>query len=98
MEHLKRRLREGWVWLLRQQPQFAHAREYWDELVRQWNKHLFETSSPFGVAFLVWWYTGSPPVTFVLCVLIWVFLLAGYYAWRGEYLKGVPTVRLLSPA
>jgi hypothetical protein len=86
-ERLKGRLQAAWRWLLQRQPQLDYARDYWDVLVKQWNLHLFETTSPVGVAFLVWWLAGAPPVTFVLCALVWVFLLAGYYAWRAEHLK-----------
>jgi hypothetical protein len=88
-EMLRERLRTLWGWLLQRQPKLDYARDYWEVLVKQWNEHLFETTSPIGVAFILWWITGSPPVNFVLCVVVWVFLLAGYYAWREEHLKNV---------
>jgi hypothetical protein len=77
------------AWLLKRQPQLDLARPYWDELVKQWNAHLFETTSPVGVLFLIWWFVGAPPVTLVIFVVVWVFLLAGYYAWREERLKNL---------
>jgi len=77
------------AWLLKPQPQLDLVRPYWDELVKQWNQHLFETTSPIGVLFLIWWFVGAPPVTLVILVVVWVFLLAGYYAWREERLKNI---------
>jgi hypothetical protein len=97
-EMLRDRLQIAWNWILQRQPKLDHARDYWDTLVKQWNEHLFETTSPVGVAFIVWWITGSPPVTFVLCVLVWVFLLAGYYAWREEHERLIPKMRFANPA
>jgi hypothetical protein len=77
------------AWLLERQPQLDLARPYWDALVEQWNKHLFETTSPIVVLFLIWWFIGAPPVTLVVFVVVWMFLLAGYYAWREERLKNL---------
>jgi hypothetical protein len=84
---VKEKLQAAWAWVLRHQPTLDYARLYWDKLIAQWYEHLFETTSPVGVAFVVWWLVGAPPATFVLCALVWVFLLAGYYAWRDEHLK-----------
>ena len=77
---LKDRATRVWNWLLQREPKLDLARPYWDELVRQWNLHLFETTSPIGVMFLIWWFVGTPPMALVVFVVVWVFLLAGYYA------------------
>ena len=94
MGWLHRLARRVWAWLLLQQPQFDHLRDYWDELYRQWNRHLFETSSPAIAAFVVWWIVGAPPVSVVVFVVVWVFLLAGYYRWREKHIQLVPQFKL----
>ena len=83
-----------WAWVLGRQPWFDYMRDYWDELVKQWNKHLFETTSPIIVAFLLWWFFVTPFLAVAVFVVVWVFLLAGYYAWRGDHVQLVPRFNL----
>ena len=57
--------------------------DYLKSVVEHWND-IFFSSIPM-LPFVVWWYLGSPPMAIKVIVFLWVFVLAGYYAWRKEH-------------
>ena len=61
--------------------------DYLTSVVEHWND-IFFSSIPM-LPFVVWWYLGDPPMAIKVIVFLWVFILAGYYAWRSERLKNV---------
>jgi len=57
--------------------------DYLSAVIEHWND-IFFSSLPM-LPFVVWWYLGDPPMAIKVIVFLWVFVLAGYYAWRKEY-------------
>ncbi len=57
--------------------------DYLKSVVEHWND-IFFSSIPM-LPFVVWWYLGDPPMAIKVIVFLWVFVLAGYYAWRKEH-------------
>src|SRR5271156_2447923 len=56
---------------------------YLEAVVAHWND-IFFSSIPM-LPFVAWWYLGDPPMAIKVIVFLWVFVLAGYYAWRKEH-------------
>ncbi len=56
---------------------------YLSAVIEHWND-IFFSSIPM-LPFIAWWYLGDPPMAIKVIVFLWVFVLAGYYAWRKEY-------------
>jgi hypothetical protein len=61
--------------------------DYLKSVIAHWND-IFFSSIPM-LPFVVWWYLGEPPMAIKAIVFLWVFVAAGYYAWREEHLKHV---------
>ena len=57
--------------------------DYLSSVIEHWND-IFFSSIPM-LPFVAWWYLGDPPMAIKVIVFLWVFILAGYYAWRKEY-------------
>src|SRR5271155_206006 len=57
--------------------------DYLSAVIEHWND-IFFSSLPM-LPFVVWWYLGDPPMAIKVIVFLWVFVLAGYYAWRKEH-------------
>ena len=48
--------------------------------------------------FVIWWFIGSPPTQIVVAVLFVLFVLAGYYTWREDYVRLMPKLEFRQPA
>jgi hypothetical protein len=59
--------------------------DYLEAVIAHWND-IFFLSIP-ALPFVLWWYLGEPPMAVRLFVFGWVFLFAGYFAWRKESLE-----------
>ncbi|MGB3552496.1 MAG: hypothetical protein WA993_17585, partial [Candidatus Binatus sp.] len=66
--------------------------DYLESVIAQWND-LFFLSIP-ALPFVVWWYLGEPPMWIKAPVFVWIFLTAGYYAWRKEAAENRQTVAI----
>jgi hypothetical protein len=59
--------------------------DYLTAVIEHWND-IFFSSIPM-LPFVAWWYLGEPPMAIKAIVFMWMFVAAGYYAWRKEHLK-----------
>jgi hypothetical protein len=66
---------------------------YFAEIRKRWVDIFWGASLPF-LALVLWWCLGQPPMWLTITVIAWGFLIAGYYAWREDHLRLIPTIRL----
>jgi hypothetical protein len=64
---------------------------YLNTLVGHRNQILFGLIPT--LPYVVWWLAGSPPGWLASGTAGWVMLVAGYYAWRGEYISKTSSSR-----
>jgi hypothetical protein len=62
---------------------------YFRALAKEWLNILFGETL-VGIGFLIWWALGAPTNHALVVVFVVAMLVAGYYAWRSEYLRLQP--------
>ncbi len=78
---MRQRLDRAVLWVRKHLARYDLLPDYWHAVVIRTYDILWGTS-PLFVVFLIWWSLGSPPSWFVMTILAWAFLLAGYFSWR----------------
>jgi hypothetical protein len=82
-------------WLKSRRRSLALLPDYLRAVIQHWNDILFLSIPTFP--FVVWWFVGSPPMWLIIFIFIWVFLVAGYYAWRAERVRFLPKMTFATP-
>jgi hypothetical protein len=67
--------------------------DYLRTVLKLWNDVFWASLPTFP--FVLWWMFDSPPMWIVVGIFIWVFIVAGYYAWREDHLRLVPKITLM---
>jgi hypothetical protein len=79
-------------WLISRRRTLDLVRVYLRAVIARWNDILWLSLPTFP--FIIWWFLGSPPMWLVFLVLLWIFIVAGYYTWRADHLRLIPQVVL----
>jgi len=73
-----------WKWIVEQPATYRLLPDYFRTVAGRWLEALFGTS-PFAIAFLLWWILGNPPQRIIAIVCVIAFFFASYHAWRIEH-------------
>jgi len=78
-----------YAWTIKQFQKFSLVPAYFRAIAKQWNNLLFGETL-VGIAFLLWWALRNPPNWQLVSVFVAALFVAGYHAWRAEYIRLIP--------
>lgn len=80
-------------WIKTRFETFVLLPEYFRSVVNNWHDILWGASL-LAVAFVIWWFLGNPPTWVIGVYLVGAMFIAGYYAWRPNYLQLIPKLEI----
>jgi hypothetical protein len=81
----------GRGWIVAQFRAFESFPKYFAAISARWQELLFG-EGVLAVVLLVWWALLPPPTWAVIPIFVCGLYLAGYYAWRAEYVRLLPKI------
>jgi hypothetical protein len=81
-------------WFKKQFGKLLSLPEYFRALAKEWLNILFGETL-VGIVFLLWWSLANPPNSRLIAVFVVAMFLAGYYAWRAEYIRLEPKLSII---
>jgi hypothetical protein len=68
---------------------------YFRAIVHRWHDVLWG-AGVLAVAFVLWWFLGTPSVRTIAWYLAAVMFIAGYYVWREQHIRLMPRFTVLN--
>lgn len=86
-------MRQFRTWLIAQFEKLLLMPEYFPALAKEWLNILFGETL-VGIGFLIWWALGAPTNHALIVVFVIAMFVAGYYAWRADYIRLQPKFKV----